>query len=103
MNYYTEDFWQAEMLNPSLYNTVIDNIDNEQCVIGGGLKTSWKLHMMGLKDVNMLINFIDACLPHAAMHVSGGATTDDYGASIFDERGFRIVETWGIHLTRENM
>ena len=54
MNYYTEDYWQAEMLNPSLYNTVIDNIDNEQCVIGGGLKTSWKLHMMGLKDVNML-------------------------------------------------
>ena len=26
MNYYTEDFWQAEMLNPSLYNTVINNI-----------------------------------------------------------------------------
>ena len=28
MNYYTEDFWQSEMLNPSLYNTVINNIDN---------------------------------------------------------------------------
>ena len=47
MNYYTEDFWQAEMLNPSLYNTVINNIDDEQCVMGGGKKTGWKFHMMG--------------------------------------------------------
>ena len=49
MNYYTEDFWQAEMLNPSLYNTVINNIDKEQYVMGDGKKTDWKFHMMGLK------------------------------------------------------
>ncbi len=94
MNYYTEDFWQAEMLNPSLYNTVINNIDSDQCVMGGGKKTDWKFHMMGLQDVDILMNWIDACLPHAAMHVGGGESTKDYGASIINDKALRISESW---------
>ena len=100
MNYYTEDFWQAEMLNSSLYNTVINNIDNDQCVMGGGKKTDWKFHMMGLQDVDMLMNWIDACLPHAAMHVGGGESTKDYGASIINDKALRISESWGIHYNK---
>ena len=97
MNYYTEDFWQAEMLNPSLYNTVINNIDDEQCVMGGGKKTGWKFHMMGLREVDILMTWIDPCLPHAAMNVGGGESTDDYGASIINDKAMRISESWGIH------
>ena len=100
MNYYTEDFWQAEMLNPSLYNTVINNIDKEQCVMGNGKKTDWKFHMMGLRDVDILMNWIDACLPHAAMHVGGGESTDDYGACIINDKALRISESWGIHYNK---
>jgi hypothetical protein len=100
MNYYTEDFWQGEMLNPSLYNTVLDNIDTDQCVMGGGKKTDWKFHMMGLRDVDILMNWIDACLPHAAMHVGGGESTDDYGACIINDKAMRISESWGIHYNK---
>ena len=100
MNYYTEDFCQAEMLNPSLYNTVINNIDKEQYVMGDGKKTDWKFHMMGLKDVDILMNWIDACLPHAAMHVGGGESTDDYGACIINDKALRISESWGIQYNK---
>jgi len=100
MNYYTEDFWQAEMLNPSLHNTVLNNIDKEQCVMGGGNKTDWNLHTKGLKDVDILIQWIDACLPHAAMHVGGGSSTDDYGAAIINDKALRISESWGIHYNK---
>ena len=101
MNYYSEDFWQGEMLNPSLYNTVLDNIDNDQCVMGGGKKTDWKFHMMGLQDVDILMNFIDACLPQAAMKIGGGQSTDDYGACIINDKALRISESWGIHYNKD--
>ena len=100
MKYYTEDYWQGEQINPILYNTVCNNFQKEQNVMGGGQKTGWKLHMMGLKDVNILIEWIDACIPEAARIISGGESTDDYGASIYDDRGFRIVECWGIHYNK---
>ena len=100
MNYYTEDFWQGEMLNPSLYNTVLNNIDTDQCVMGGGKKTDWKFHMMGLQDVDILMNFIDACLPYAAMRVGGGQSKDDYGACIINDKALRISESLGIHYNK---
>ena len=80
MNFYAEDYWQGEQINPTLYDTVCNNLQEVQNVMGGGQKTGWKLHMMGLKDVNILIQWIDSCIPKAARMVSGGESTDDYGA-----------------------
>ena len=100
MKYYTKDYMQGEQINPILYDTVCNNLQEVPKVMGGGQKTGWKLHMMGLKDVNILIEWIDACIPEAARIISGGESTDDYGASLFDERGLRIVECWGIHYNK---
>ena len=34
MNFYTEDYWQGEQINPFLYNTVCNNFNVEETVMG---------------------------------------------------------------------
>ncbi len=97
MNFYTEDYWQGEQINSFLYNTVCNHFNEEETVMGGGRKTDWKLHKKGLKDVDVLIYWINACIEEAAFQISGGQSSKDYGAAIFDKRGFKIHQCWGIH------
>ena len=47
MNFYTEDYWQGEQINPFLFQTVRNNFNVEEDVVGGGRKTDWKLHKKG--------------------------------------------------------
>ena len=100
MKFYTEDYWQGDVLNPYLYNTVCNHFNDEETVMGGGRKTDWNLHTKGLKDVDILIQWIDACIPEAAIQVSGGGSSKDYGAATFDRGGFKINQCWGIHYNK---
>ena len=89
MKYYTEDYWQGEQINPFLYNTVCSNFNVEETVMGGGRKTDWTLHRKGIKDIDILLYWINACIEEAAFQISGGHSSKDYGAAIFDKRGFQ--------------
>ena len=100
MKFYTEDYWQGEEINPILYNTVCSNFSRDETVMGGGRKTDWKLHHKGFRDVNTLIQWIDACIPEAATQVGGGESRGDYAGAVFDKRALRIVECWGIHYNK---
>ena len=97
---YTEDYWQGEQLNPFLYKTVCNNFNAEETVMGGGRKTDWKLHTKGFEDIDILIQWIYACIPEAARQVSGGASSKEYGAAIFDKDAFKINQCWGIHYNK---
>ena len=37
------------------------------------------------------------CIEEAAFQISGGGSSKDYGAAIFDKKGFQIHQCWGIH------
>ena len=50
-----------------------------------------------MKDIDILIYWINACIEEAAFQISGGQSSKDYGAAIFDKRGFKIDQCWGIH------
>ena len=64
--------------------------------MGGGKKTDWRLHKKGIKDIDILLYWINACIPEAAFQISGGESNNNYGAAIFDKKGFQIHQCWGI-------
>ena len=82
-----------DVINSADANTAI-NIEVEEDVVGGGRKTEWKLHKKGIKDIDILLHWINACIPEAAFQISGGESNNNYGAAIFDKKGFQIHQCW---------
>jgi hypothetical protein len=98
--FYISEYFNASGLNPILYNTVCGKLNKSITVMGGAYRTDWKLHTMGLQDIDMLVHWIYALIPEAAYHLGGGAGGEDYSGCGFDNKAFRISECWGIHYNK---
>ena len=111
--YTTFDYENPDEINLSLYDTIIKNL-NGKPVIGGGIMTShWNLHKRGLKDINIICEWLIPLIPIAAGIFSQGIdqqTAETYFVAKkvqadternFPISSFDLSSTWGVHYTED--
>ncbi len=103
------DYPYASKLNPGLYRIVVEN-DNGDPVQGGAFRTHRDLHTRGLKDVDVLLTWINQLIPPCARHFADH-TPEDPGQVVegnlgiggvggFISHSFKIDGCWGIHYNK---
>ncbi len=98
LEYYTDDYHYASRLNPKLYDIVCENFHNS--VLGEASITSMDLHTRGIKEVDILINWIRNIIPRIAFKFSTKNEDEECKTACYQINSFKIDECWGIHYNK---
>ena len=92
--YHLSKFEESSILNPRLHQRIVENIekDEERQPRGvGGRRTCWNFHTKGIKEVDIILNWIRDVTPEASK-----AFVNPEGYVYHDPFSFRLVECWGL-------
>ena len=90
------DYPYASKINLGLYNIIHENLDHP--VQGGGFITSMDLHRRGIKEVDLIAQWINNLVPQIAYKFTqGGDDSYDFAKwSAHLKNSFKMEELWGM-------
>ena len=97
--YQIHKFGLSESLNPKLYDRVnenlLENLENDPRGSDyiGGRRTKMTLHAENIREVDLLINWIQNLLPQVSTKF---ASREEEKFYLYDSNAFKIVDCWGL-------
>ena len=86
------DYPYASRVKSKLYQEIENNLDH--AVMGGGYITPMSLHKKGIREVDIIVQWINNLVPQIAYKFTQGGDDSDKGVGF--NNSFEIEELWGI-------
>ena len=86
------DYPYASKAKSKLYQEIENNLDHR--VVGGGYITLMDFHKRGIRDVDLIVQWINNLVPEVAYKFTQGGDDSDGGVGFHNS--FEIEELWGI-------
>ena len=86
------DYPYASRVKSKLYQEIENNLDH--AVMGGGYITPMSLHKKGIREVDIIVQWINNLVPQMAYKFTQGGDDSDKGVGF--SNSFEIEELWGI-------